>query len=263
LADGLPVVKSVLFRVRVHAVAALGLSLTVEINLKEAALDLLAVHLDQRLLGTLVRLVLNVGESLRLLRLPVVCDTDRFDLSEPAEPITDVIFLKVVGQTFDEKGVALGGHRLGHLSTLRRLCSLTTLGFLDVEIAAPQTLPVHRQGRLVSLLSLEHDMGVPDALARVLKDRHLDLRDARLGLLAKESNKLVFRRVVRDPRNEELLRLPLLHLRLALFLFLGRLFRFGLFGDLLGHLSVELGGSRLSIALFLSALFVLLLRFLF
>ena len=95
--DWVSVVQPALLRIHVDMVAALWLRFTVEIDFEEAALNLLTIHFYHRLLRALVLLKVDVGEAFRLLRLPVVGNADRLDLSKPSESVTNVVLLEVVG----------------------------------------------------------------------------------------------------------------------------------------------------------------------
>ena len=114
LLDGLSVVESVILGVRVDVIAALRLRLAIVIDFQVAALDLFAIHLDEGLLGTLMCLVLDVGEALRFLRLPVVSDSNGLDLSEASEPIANIVLLESVGEPLDEKCAAVSWHQASH-----------------------------------------------------------------------------------------------------------------------------------------------------
>ena len=103
-------------------------------------------------------------------------------------------------------------------------------------------------------------MCVANTATRVLEGRHLDLINCGFVFL-KEVNDLVFRRVVRDPRDKKLFRCPRSWLNLLWSLFLGNLgsflHRLGLF------LSIRLclgSGALLFLGLFVVFLLGLLLK---
>ena len=98
----LPVIQAIIGRVHIQVIAALGLALAVEVDLQEASFDLFALHLDKRLLGTLMRLKRHIGEPFRLFGLPVVGDADGFNLTKTPEAITYVILFELIGQVLDE-----------------------------------------------------------------------------------------------------------------------------------------------------------------
>ena len=96
-------------------IAAFRRGLAIIVDSDVASLDLLPVHFDQSVLGALMRLILDIGETLRLPRLPIVSDPDRLYLAKSSEPITDVVFLEAVGQSFDKKRLAIARHQASHL----------------------------------------------------------------------------------------------------------------------------------------------------
>ena len=77
-------------------IAALRSSLAIVVDFQETALNFLSVHLDKGIFGTLMSLKLDVGEALRLFRLPVVCNSNRLDFPKATEPITDIVLLEAV-----------------------------------------------------------------------------------------------------------------------------------------------------------------------
>ena len=106
LLDRIAIIKSVLRRVSVDVVALL-LRLGVVVNFDVAALNVLAIHFDQGLFGTVVSLELDVRETLGLFRLPIVSDTDALDFAEATEPITDIVFFEVIRKTFNKECLAI------------------------------------------------------------------------------------------------------------------------------------------------------------
>jgi hypothetical protein len=62
-----------------------------------------------------VLLVDYVGESLGDLRLPVVSNSHRGELSKLAEPVTDIIFFHVVGEVLDKQSFTVSGHVFGSI----------------------------------------------------------------------------------------------------------------------------------------------------
>ena len=108
------IVKSVVRRISVDMITTLRCSFTVIVHLEVATLNLLSVHLDESLLGTLMSLKLDVCEALRLFRLPIVRDTNALDFAKATESITDIVLLESVWETLDEKSLAVAWHQSGH-----------------------------------------------------------------------------------------------------------------------------------------------------
>ena len=95
-------------------VGLLGFGFAVVVDLQKASVYLFAIHLDKSRFCALMGLELDVSESFRLLCLPVVRNSDRFDLSKATEPVTDVILLKLVRKPFDEECFAILRHESCH-----------------------------------------------------------------------------------------------------------------------------------------------------
>ena len=112
--DWIPVIKSVVLRVRIYMITTLWSGLTVVIDFEEATFNLFSVHFDKSSLSTLMCLEEDVGEAFRLLSLPVVSNTNGFDLAEATESITNIVFLEGVRETLDEEGLALSWHQTCH-----------------------------------------------------------------------------------------------------------------------------------------------------
>ena len=114
LLDWLAVIELVFLLICVDVVRTLRLGFAVVVHLQVAALYLFAVHFNEGCFCAFVGIELDVGESFRLLCLPVVRNPNRFDFSETTEPVTNVIFLEVIGEPFNEECFTIRWHKARH-----------------------------------------------------------------------------------------------------------------------------------------------------
>ena len=82
---------------KVDLIPLFGLLDDVEVHLDPPPLHVLAVHLEQGLLGGLVGVKLDVGKTLGLLGHPVVGKSDGLDATEAAEAVAHIVLLEGVG----------------------------------------------------------------------------------------------------------------------------------------------------------------------
>lgn len=114
--DRLSVIQPISFFIGVDFVRAFRSLLDIEVNFDRPALYVLAIHFQKRILRWLMRLKLNVRESLWLLSLPVSCESDRLDLAKSSESITHIIFFKCVGQSFYKQSFTVIRHLFGNFN---------------------------------------------------------------------------------------------------------------------------------------------------
>lgn len=148
-ANRVPVVQTIPVLIRVDLVRALTGLLHIKINFDLSSADLLAVHLEEGSLSGIVGFKSDVAETLRLLSLPVVAETNGFDLAESAEAVTDIIFFEGVRKAFNEKSLAISGHRFRCLVCLRLAENFRAFGRLDVEVSRANLFTILTERNLV------------------------------------------------------------------------------------------------------------------
>jgi hypothetical protein len=93
------------------------------------------MHLLQGILGSLVLFELDVTEALELVGLPVPGHPDALDHAESSEPVSDVVFCEVVGQSLHKQDFAAVRHAGGLFnSSLLLVLLLLPLRPLDFNI---------------------------------------------------------------------------------------------------------------------------------
>ena len=95
---------------QVDLVTLLWLLDNIKVYLDSSALDVLAIHFGESLLGCLVGLIVDIGKALGLLGHPVVSQSNSRDGAESSEAITHIIFLEGIGEALHKDGLAISGH---------------------------------------------------------------------------------------------------------------------------------------------------------
>lgn len=106
------VVQSVFVFIRIYVIGRFLSTFHIKVNFNLSAINHHSVHLEKSRLSRLVGFKLDVGEPLWLLGLPVVSQSNSFNLAKSSESVANIVLLKRVGKSLNKKCDTVSRHGL-------------------------------------------------------------------------------------------------------------------------------------------------------